>query len=140
MSKNWWILPASVLAYIFYKKYALSQAISVFFKSVDLSPMSLLNPTFNIIVQINNPTNITATVQNIHGNLYVDGAIVGSVLGITPTTLEVGSSLLNIPITINYSGLPNLIARIRTHSFNMTFKGNIRIDYITLPLEFSYNI
>jgi hypothetical protein len=138
--KNWWIIPAAFLSFIVYKKYALSKSISVFFKNVDFSPLSFLNPTFNIIVQINNPTNITATVQNIYGNLYLDGSLVGSVLGITPTNLEIGSSLLSIPITIQYSGLANLIKQVNRNSFHMDFKGKIVVDYITLPLEFAYDL
>ena len=77
MVKNIWILPAAILGYILYRKYQLSNAVSIFFKSVDFTTMSLLNPTLNLIVQINNPTNITAVVQNIQGNLFVDGGFQG---------------------------------------------------------------
>jgi len=140
MRKNIWIIPAVIVGWILYRKYTLGHAISVFFKSVDFSTMTLLNPTLNIIVQINNPTNITAIVQNIQGSLFIDNANIGSVLGITPTKLEIGSSLLSIPITINYSGIPNLFYRLKSGGFKMKFKGTIQVDYITLPLEFSYSL
>jgi hypothetical protein len=140
MGKNIWIIPAVIIGWILYRKYQLSNAVSVFFKSIDFSTMTLLNPTLNLIVQINNPTNVTAVVQNIQGSLFVDGANVGNVIGITPTTLQIGSSLLAIPITINYSGLPNLFSRLKSGGFNMTFKGTIQVDYITLPLEFTYSL
>lgn len=140
MVKNIWILPAAILGYILYRKYQLSNAVSIFFKSVDFTTMSLLNPTLNLIVQINNPTNITAVVQNIQGNLFVDGVNIGMVLGITPVNVQSGSSLLSIPITLNYSGLPDLFKKLRSERFNFNFVGTIQVDYLTLPLKFGYNL
>jgi LEA14-like dessication related protein len=140
MVKNIWILPAVILGYILYRKYQLSNAVSIFFKSVDFTTMSLLNPTLNLIVQINNPTNITALVQNIQGNLFVDGVNIGMVYGITPINIESGSSLLAIPITIKYSSLTDLFNKLRSQRFNFNFVGTIQVDYITLPLKFGYSL
>jgi len=140
MGKNWWIIPASILGYVFYKKYVLSQTFSVFFKSVDFSTLTLLNPTLQIIVQVNNPTDVTAEVQNIRGNLFLNGANVGYVMGITPSVLNTGSSLLKIPITISYTGLANVIDNIKKGGVHLEFDGNIQVDYITLPLQFSYSL
>jgi LEA14-like dessication related protein len=140
MVKNIWILPAVILGYILYRKYQLSNAVSIFFKSVDFTTMSLLNPTLNLIVQINNPTNITAVVQNIQGNLFVDGVNIGMVYGITPINIESGSSLLAIPITIKYSSLTDLFNKLKSQRFNFNFVGTIQVDYITLPLKFGYSL
>ena len=140
MGKNWWIIPASILTYILYKKYVLSQTFNVFFKSVDFSTLTLLNPTLQIIVQVNNPTDVTAEVQNIRGNLFLNGANVGYVMGITPSVLNTGSSLLKIPITISYTGLANVIDNIKKGGVHLEFDGNIQVDYITLPLQFSYSL
>ena len=35
--KNWWLLPATIIGYLVYKKYVLAKTISVFFKSLDFS-------------------------------------------------------------------------------------------------------
>lgn len=140
MARNWWVIPGVVVGYILYKKYVLSQTFSVFFKNIDFSTMSFLNPTINLIVQVNNPTDITATVQNIRGILIVDGIEIGSVIGITPTTLNIGSSLLRIPVTLSYMGVSALIKKFNSGGLNMRFKGTIMVDLITLPLDFSYNI
>ena len=139
MGKNWWIIPASILGYVFYKKYVLSQTFNVFFKSVDFSQLSFSNPTINIIVQVNNPTNVTAEVQNIRGNLFVNGSNVGYVLGITPSVLNTGASELAIPVTLVYSGVAQLISTFRTGGFQLDFDGMIKVDYIDLPLKFSYS-
>jgi LEA14-like dessication related protein len=140
MQKNWWLLPAVIVGYILYKKYVLSQTFSVFFKSLDYSNLSLLNPTLNVIVQVNNPTNVTADIQQIKGNLFLNGDQVGTVIGITPTTLEIGSSLLNIPVTLNYAGLSQYIQKINSGGFKLDFNGTILVDYISLPLVFTYSI
>jgi len=138
--KNWWLLPATIIGYLVYKKYVLAKTISVFFKTIDFSSMSLLYPTINIVVQINNPTDITATIQNIKGDLYLNNVYVGNVIGITPTTLVTGSSTLRIPVTLSYSGVASLIRGLNTGGINLRFTGSIIVDLITLPLNFEYNI
>ena len=138
--KNWWLLPATIIGYLVYKKYVLAKTISVFFKSIDFSSMSLLYPTINIVVQINNPTDITATIQNIKGDLYLNNTYIGNVIGITPTTLATGSSILRIPVTLSYIGVASLIKGLNTKGVNLRFTGSIMVDLITLPLNFEYNI
>jgi hypothetical protein len=140
MQKNWWLIPTAIIGYILYKKYVLSQTFSVFFKSLDFTSLTLLNPTLNLIVQVNNPTNVTADIQQIKGNLFLNNDQVGTVIGITPTTLSTGSSLLTIPVTLNYSGLSQYIQTFNTGGFKLDFNGTIMVDYITLPLVFSYLI
>jgi LEA14-like dessication related protein len=138
--KNWWLLPATIIGYLVYKKYVLAKSISVFFKSIDFSSMSLLYPTINIVVQINNPTDVTATIQNIKGDLYLNKTYVGNVIGITPTTLETGSSTLRIPVTLSYTGVASIIKGFNFGDLKLKFKGTLLVDYIELPLEFEYNI
>jgi len=138
--KNWWLLPATIIGYLVYKKYVLAKTISVFFKSIDFSSMSLLYPTINIVVQVNNPTDITATIQNIKGDLYLNNTYIGNVIGITPTTLVTGSSTLRIPVTLSYTGVASLIKGLSTKGINLRFTGSIMVDLIVLPLNFEYNI
>ena len=138
--KNWWLLPATIIGYLVYKKYVLAKTISVFFKTIDFSSMSLLYPTINIVVQVNNPTDITATIQNIKGDLYLNNTYIGNVIGITPTTLVTGSSILRIPVTLSYTGVASLIKGLSTKGINLRFNGSIMVDLIVLPLNFEYNI
>lgn len=138
--KNWWLLPATIIGYLVYKKYVLAKTISVFFKSVDFSSISLLYPTINIVVQVNNPTDITATIQNIKGDLYLNTIYVGNVIGITPTTLQTGSSILKIPVTLSYTGVALIIKGLSSGGLHLKFNGSIMVDLITLPLYFKYDL
>ena len=138
--RNWWLLPATIIGYLVYKKYVLAKTVSVFFKSIDFSSMSLLYPTINIVVQVNNPTDITATIQNIKGDLYLNNTYIGNVIGITPTTLVTGSSILRIPVTLSYTGVASLIKGLSTKGINLRFTGSIMVDLIVLPFNFEYNI
>lgn len=142
MNKNWWIIPAFIIGYVALKKYQLAQTFSVFFKSLDFSDFRPLYPTVNLIVQVNNPTDATAEVQNIKGDLFVNGVNVGSVLGITPSVLQSGSTLLKIPVTFNYAGITETIDILRTSQkgYKLDFNGTIMVDYVTLPLVFSYSL
>jgi YD repeat-containing protein len=54
--------------------------------------------------------------------------------------LRVGSSDLRIPVTLSYDGVGRLISTFNTKGFLLEFKGTIMVDYITLPLEFSYSV
>lgn len=135
-----WYIPAAIITYILYKKYELSTRVSVFFDSIDFKPMSVFNPTLDLVVRVNNPTQVTASIDNISGNLFVDGNIVGTVYGIPTQKLNMGSTLIRIPITLNYSGVINLIRNFTKTKMNLTFKGSMIVDAIPLPLDFNYSV
>jgi hypothetical protein len=140
MKKNYlgWIILA-VVGYIAYSKYLLSKSINIFYKGLDFSSLSITEPILNLQVQVNNPTYTTADLQNISGDLYIDGAMVGSVFGITPYTIATGSTIINIPVTLSYLGVADLIRKFKTDKFSLEFKGNMLVDFISIPLNFNYN-
>lgn len=140
MQKNWWLLPAVILGYIGFKKYLLSRSINVFFKGFDFSTITLFNPVVTIKVQVNNPTNTTADLQNIKGDLQIDGVLVGSVQGFYPQTIQKGVNILNIPITISYMGIADLIQKFNRKGFRLDFTGSMIVDFIPVPLQFNYAI
>jgi hypothetical protein len=139
MGKKWLIFPALLIGYVLYEKFVLSRTFSVFFRNLDFSRMSLLDPTVNLVLQVNNPTPITAEIQQIKGILYLEGQAVGSVLGITPSVLQTGTSTLNVPVTLNYDGVVNFLTNLKGKKFSFKFNGTIMIDYINIPLNFGSN-
>ena len=139
-SKSLWLIPAIIIGYIVYKKYVLSQKVSVFFHNLDFSQMSFTNPELGLIVEITNPTDTTAEVQDIKGSIIVDGIEVGRVFGITATKINSGSSLLRIPATLSYQGVSELIKKYNSKGFKFEFNGTIIVDYVSVPLEFSYTV
>ena len=70
----------------------------------------------------------------------LNGKYVGTVIGITPTILQTGSSTIRIPVTLSYSGVADYIKVINKGGFTLDFNGTILVDYIILPLVFSYKI
>ena len=140
MQKNWWLLPAVILGYIGFKKYLLSRSINVFFKGFDFSTITLFNPVVTIKVQVNNPTNTTADLQNIRGDLQIDGVFVGSVQGFYPQSIQRGANILNIPVTISYMGIADLIQKFNRKGFRLDFTGSMIVDFIPVPLQFNYAI
>ena len=140
MRKNWWLIPAIILGYIGYRKFLLSRSINVFFKGFDFSSITLLNPVVKIKVQVNNPTTTTADIQNIRGDLQIDGVFVGSVQGFYPQTIQRGVNILDIPITISYMGLADLIQKFNRKGFKLDFNGSMVVDYIPIHLQFNYSI
>lgn len=140
MGKNWWIIPAAILGYIGFKKFLLSRTINVFFKGFDFSTITLLNPVVTIKVQVNNPTNTTADIQSIRGDLQIDGVFVGSVQGFIPQRVQSGVNILNIPITLSYMGVADLIRKFNRKGFRLDFTGAMIVDFIPIPLQFNYSI
>jgi len=140
MNKNTWIIPVAILGFIAYKKFLLSQSINVIFKGLEFGNMSFLSPTVNLQVQVNNPTTTTSEIQNIIGDLFIDGANVGTVYGITPITIRNGANLINIPVTISYFGIADLIQKFNKKGFQLKFTGRMIVDYISIPLNFNYTI
>jgi LEA14-like dessication related protein len=140
MNKNAWIIPVGILGFIAYKKFLLSQSISVFFKGLEFGNMSFLSPTVNLQVQVNNPTTTTSEIQNIKGDLFIDGANVGTVYGISPITIRNGANMINIPVTISYTGIGDLIQKFNKKGFQLNFTGRMIVDYIPIPLNFDYTI
>jgi hypothetical protein len=140
MQKNYlgWII-FGILGYVAYSKFLLSQSINIFFKNLDFSKLSFTEPVLLLQVQVNNPTNTTADLQNITGDLIIDGAMVGSVFGITPIVIKRGSSIINIPVTLSYLGVADLIRKFKTDQFSLEFQGRMIVDFIPLPLNFKYN-
>jgi len=140
MKKNYWgWIILGVVGYIVYSKYLLSKSINIFYKGLDFSRLSITEPILQLQVQVNNPTYTTADLQNIRGDLYIDGAMVGSVFGITPYTISTGSSIINIPVTLSYLGIADLIRKFKNDQFTLEFVGNMVVDFIPIPLNFKYN-
>jgi len=140
MKKNYWgWIIFGVVGYIVYSKYLLSKSINIFYKGLDFSRLSITEPILQLQVQVNNPTYTTADLQNIRGDLYIDGAMVGSVFGITPMTIATGSSIINIPVTLSYLGIADLLRKFKSNQFTLEFTGNMIVDFISIPLNFKYN-
>ena len=140
MKKNYWgWIIFGVVGYIVYSKYLLSKSINIFYKGLDFSRLSITEPILQLQVQVNNPTYTTADLQNIRGDLYIDGAMIGSVFGITPYTIATGSSIINIPVTLSYLGIADLIRKFKNNQFTLEFVGNMVVDFIPIPLNFKYN-
>jgi hypothetical protein len=138
MNKNAWIVPVLIIGYIGYRKFLLSQSISVFFKGLDFGNMTFLSPTINLQVQVNNPTTTTSEIQNITGDLFIDGALVGSVRGISAIRINKGANTINIPVTISYTGIADLIKKFTAKGFKLNFTGKMIVDYLPIPLNFDY--
>jgi len=140
MKKNYWgWIIFGIVGYIVYSKYLLSKSINIFYKGLDFSRLSITEPILQLQVQVKNPTYTTADLQNIRGDLYIDGAMVGSVFGITPLTISTGSSIINIPVTLSYLGIADLLRKFKSDQFTLEFTGNMVVDFISIPLNFKYN-
>jgi len=139
MGKKVWLIPLSIILFIGYKKLNIAKRFSVNIWGFDFSTLSLLNPVLTLRVEILNPTDATAELQNIKGSLKCDGVFVGDVKGINQTTIKTGSTIFDFPILLDFEGIFNVLTKLKTQGINFDFNGTMVIDNITLPLNFQYN-
>jgi hypothetical protein len=55
-------------------------------------------------------------------------------------TINKGANTINIPVTISYTGIAELIKKFSIKGFKLVFTGRMIVDYIPIPLNFDYAI
>jgi len=138
MDKKVWLIPLSIILFIGYKKLNIAKRFSIKFKGFDFTTLSFLNPVLTLQIIVNNPTDATAEVQNIIGDLKFNNQYVGSVKGIKTTIINNGDTIIDIPISLDNAGVFKILRELKIGAFKFEFYGTIVIDNITLPLNFTY--
>ena len=91
-----------------------------------------------------NPSNQSATINSIVGELYVNNKFLGNVTSFTSQKILPKASS-NVSFTIKpslLSALPIIksILYNKSKGYSFTFKGNANVDGIVIPIETSYNL
>jgi hypothetical protein len=131
------------LGYLVFSKINLSRRVQFKLKSVEPGG-DILNPILRIVITAINPTQTSATVQNISGqlfynfgNTYVGDAFTNQAVKIKP------NSATDIPLNISISDiglLQTILGVINAGGANFQFTGSALVDNFQFPLNFDYNI
>lgn len=135
------IIVAAVAALYFLGKSRLTK-IKVLFRGFNVSG-GLLKPKFNLKFGLQNPTNETATLNSLVGEVIANGKIIANVSSFMPTKINANQESI-INIVAEPAGIAiatTVINFIKTkNKLNIQFTGSANINNITYPLEQSLSI
>lgn len=106
---------------------------------------SVLQPIIELAFAIQNPTNRSAKLRSITGEVYVDNKFLANVSFFGETVIKpVGETIVNIQARPSLTGAFSTVQDIFTREGGMrsvaVFKGSANVDGITYPFEISRTI
>ena len=143
MKKNIiWILAGAAAIYILAKR-SLSKKLQFDFSSVGTSG-TVTSPKIVVHMAALNPSNQSATINSIVGELYVNKKFLGNVTSFTSQKILPKASS-DVSFTIKpslLSALPIIksIVTNKQKGYTFEFKGNANVDGIVIPIETSYSL
>lgn len=147
MSKNNNSLLIIGIAAIGYYLYTTKKAITQLVYNVTNASISFngLTPVLNLTIQISNASGSTFVIENILGNVSVNGANIGTVTDFTPVTINASSQAnmnlsVNLSLTSAVSDLVNLITNETGNAMTILFTGFVTANNVQAPLSLKYTI
>lgn len=143
MNKKVLLLLTSLAALYLLAKKSLAKKLQFSFKSFSTSG-SITKPKINIQLSALNPSNQTAKINSIVGELYVNDSFIGDVSSFVPQVIAPNAeSIVSFQITPSllsaFSTVKNLIIN-KGKGYKFVFKGNANVDGLVVPLEQNYSL
>lgn len=141
---------AAFVAYNVFRKKSAAEKLSYYVAKVSIS-FSGLTPILNVTLGIQNPTGTTLNIGSIVGDLFINGNYVANIAGYQLTQIKpTSNTLYPISARLSISGLfgevQDIIDAISKGNYNallsqnLSFKGNVYAEGITMPLKFTYKV
>lgn len=137
-----WILAGAAAIYLLAKK-SLASKLQFSFKSFSTSG-SLTSPKLNIHLSALNPSNQSAKINSIVGELYVNDSFIGDVTSFTPQIISP-----NAESDISFQIKPSLLSGLsliknllvnKGKGYKFKFKGNANVNGLVIPIDETYSI
>lgn len=138
----YWILAGAAAIYLLAKK-SLASKLQFSFKSFSTSG-SITKPKLNIQLSALNPSNQSAKINSIVGELYVNSQFIGDVSSFTPQVI-----LPNAESTVSFQITPSLLSAFsvvkglifnKGKGYKFEFKGNANVDGLVIPIAENYSL
>lgn len=143
MKKNIiWIIAGAAAIYFLAKK-SLAKKLQFSFKNLSTSG-NFTSPKINIRLLALNPSNQTAKINSIVGELYVNDNFIGDVSSFMPQII-----MPNAESEVSFSIKPSLFSAFSTvknlvinkgKGYKFEFKGNANVDGLVIPLNQVYSL
>ena len=141
MSKNLILVGLAVLGWIGYKKFILSKKINISLKDIGFNGGTFWQPIVNVKLEVENPTDTTADVQKISGNILLQNKIVGSVFqNVNQKILAKQKTVITFDVELNLIDASLIAINNQFKNQIIEFKGNLVVDFISFPLNYSIQL
>jgi LEA14-like dessication related protein len=141
-NKNFLILGiVGILAFVGIKKYNMAKNVNVRFNNAGLNGGSFPNYNINITLDVINPTNTSAQIQSLNGELIVQNETIGYVNDSTAIVVAPNSTTrYSFDVSVNVFTIVSTILNSDWTKEQITFDGALTVDFITIPVYFDYKL
>jgi hypothetical protein len=141
MSKNLILVGLAVLGWIGYKKFVLAKKINISLKDIGFAGGKFWQPILNVKLEIENPTDTTADVQKISGNIFLQNKIVGSIFqNVNQKILSKQKTIINFNVELNLVDAALISINDKFSKQNIEFNGNLIVDFVSFPINYSIQL
>lgn len=137
----YWII-GGVAVYYILSKTLLAKRLNFLFQDVNFRAKGL-NAEINLSFMVQNPANVSATIQAISGNIYINNKVVANVSTFEKQTISPKSeSLIKITAKPSVFGAVQIIIDIIKKKFTgaVRFEGSANVDGVLIPIKQSVNV
>lgn len=139
MPKNLIYIGVAFLAWLGYKKYSLSQKINISLNDFGFAGGNILEPKINVKLKIENPTNTSADIQKITGEILLKDKIIGNIYkDVNQKILSKKDTIINFDVKLNLKNIGLIFFQNGLKNQKILIKGNVVVDFIFFP--FIYEI
>ena len=141
MSKNLILVGLAVLGWIGYKKFILAKKINISLKNIGFNGGTFWQPVVNVQLEVENPTDTTADVQKISGNILLQNKIVGTVFqNVNQKILAKQKTVINFDVQLNLIDASLISINNKFSNQIIEFNGNLIADFVSFPLNYSIQL
>lgn len=141
MSKNIFFIGLAALGWIVYKKINLAKKILITFKDFSFNGGTFLKPVVNLKLQIENPTDTTADIQKISGEILLQNKIVGVIYQDINQRIESKEkTIVNFDVRLNLENAAIILIQNKFKNQTIEVNGNVRVDFINFPFNYSFKL
>jgi hypothetical protein len=130
-----------VLGLYLLKKINMASKLVYSLRTVEIAG-SILKPTIKLKLNVENKVNVSATINSINGQLFINNTFVGTIDQNVDQTID-PQTISDIVIIIDTSldQIFELLASVKISTIknvDLRFDGFLKVDNINLPLNFKY--
>lgn len=137
-----WIAGAGLGIYLL-SRVSLGKKLNFVFQSITTGG-TFLQPTIDLTIAVQNPTNQTATIRSISGQVLLNNKFVSNISSFNQQTIQPNSeSFLTIKARPSLIGVFTTIKNVLTNKTGnnvFTINGNANVDNVSLPFSIEQSI
>jgi len=128
------LIGGGILAYVLFRKYSMATKLNVSLADVDvsISPLSI-----RLVFNVNNPTQTTAVLNYINGDLVANGTSVASVSYTGNQTLQTGNNRIIVSMVPSLAGGVAFATQwlMNRSAISLSFRGTVSADGLAFPIN-----